>query len=204
MDVVSRAETTASRRDAIMACALELFVEKGVVATSVDDIRVATGSSVGTVYHHFVSKEGIAVAIYANALVDYQRGAAEALRRARDTRDGLSRLVQQWLRWVEANPARAKLLLLVDHRDVRELGAEAAAKLNVGFFAELDAWVSKCADMPWLASMRRDLFLALLFGPARRYAELWLTVDSATPMSVARPTIARATVAALEAAGRRA
>ena len=203
MDVVSRAETTASRRDAIMACALELFVEKGVVATSVDDIRVATGSSVGTVYHHFVSKEGIAVAIYANALVDYQRGAAEALRRARDTRDGLSRLVQQWLRWVEANPARAKLLLLVDHRDVRELGAEAAAKLNVGFFAELDAWVSKCADMPWLASMRRD-FLAPLFGPARRYTELWLTVDSATPMSVARPTIARATVAALEAAGRRA
>ncbi|MDD2272939.1 MAG: TetR/AcrR family transcriptional regulator [Desulfuromonadaceae bacterium] len=55
-------------RDLILSTALRLFVEKGYFASSIHDIRHAAGLSIGSIYHHFDSKESIASAIYDDLL----------------------------------------------------------------------------------------------------------------------------------------
>lgn len=52
--------TTPARRATILKAALGCFIGQGVEATTIDDIRRASGSSIGSLYHHFGNKEGIA------------------------------------------------------------------------------------------------------------------------------------------------
>lgn len=56
--------TTRKKRDMMMEVALSMFMEKGYEHVSVDDIIEATGTSKGTFYHYFKSKDAIISAIY--------------------------------------------------------------------------------------------------------------------------------------------
>ena len=49
----------------VLDSALTLFTERGYFSTSVHDIGRAAGVSIGSIYHHFGDKEGIAGALYA-------------------------------------------------------------------------------------------------------------------------------------------
>src|ERR1700674_3172631 len=84
-----RATASARRRAAIVAAALECFTRKGVAATTVEDLRRGSGASIGSIYHHFASKEHVAAALYLDALADYQRGMLVALQSGGDTRAGI-------------------------------------------------------------------------------------------------------------------
>lgn len=50
------APTRATRRREILDAALACFVENGLVATTIEEIRLAAGASIGSLYHHFASK----------------------------------------------------------------------------------------------------------------------------------------------------
>ena len=54
--------TLPDRKQAILEAALAAFLQKGVLATTIDDVRERSGASVGSIYHHYGSKEGIAAA----------------------------------------------------------------------------------------------------------------------------------------------
>jgi AcrR family transcriptional regulator len=54
----------AERRRAILEGALEAFTSKGFAAATVGDVRRLSGASVGSIYHHFGDKEGLAAALY--------------------------------------------------------------------------------------------------------------------------------------------
>ena len=57
-----RPEATTARREAILAAALRLFTKKGYSDTSIHDLRMTSGASVGSIYHHFGGKAGVAAA----------------------------------------------------------------------------------------------------------------------------------------------
>jgi AcrR family transcriptional regulator len=50
----------ASKREAIVQAALELFADKGITETSVPEIAAKAKAAVGTLYCHFASKEELA------------------------------------------------------------------------------------------------------------------------------------------------
>ncbi|MCM3340071.1 TetR/AcrR family transcriptional regulator [Paenibacillus sp. MER TA 81-3] len=50
---------TSETKKRIAAVSKELFSQKGYLATSIEDIIAASGSSKGNLYHHFKSKEGL-------------------------------------------------------------------------------------------------------------------------------------------------
>ncbi len=52
------------RREAILAAALELFVNSGFDGTSVPAVAKAAGVATGTIYRHFASKEALVNALY--------------------------------------------------------------------------------------------------------------------------------------------
>ena len=70
---------TESRRKQIILTALACFVEMGFVDTTMEDIRVRSKSSNGSIYHHFKSKDQLAAAVYLEGIIDYQEGMAAEL-----------------------------------------------------------------------------------------------------------------------------
>src|SRR5215510_13871781 len=52
------------KREAILAAALELFVERGFFGTAVPEIADRAGVGAGTIYRYFESKEALVNAIY--------------------------------------------------------------------------------------------------------------------------------------------
>src|ERR1700734_2065828 len=50
--------------EAILAAALDLFVEKGFHGTSVPSVAERAGVAAGTIYHYFASKEALVNTLY--------------------------------------------------------------------------------------------------------------------------------------------
>jgi AcrR family transcriptional regulator len=182
--------TSADRRAAITAAALELFADRGLAATSVDDIRAASGASVGSIYHHFRSKEGIAASAYVEAIADYQQGALAALRAAPDARAGVRGMVTHFLGWVGDHPGHAALMLEGQYGDVRRLAAEDVAALNDEYFASRRRWVDEQVTAGELTAVPPDVFVWAVLGPAWRFAELWLAGRTSTPLTEATAAFA--------------
>ncbi len=82
---VRSAERRESRREALLDAAFDVFTEKGVVASSVDDIVAAAGVAKGTFYLYFRTKDD-AIDAVAERVVD---GVVQAFEAAAET-TGLS------------------------------------------------------------------------------------------------------------------
>jgi AcrR family transcriptional regulator len=162
------------RRRAILDAALSVFLESGVDAASVEHIRKASGASVGSLYHRFGSKEGIAAAVYLDALGDYQREFVAALERSRDAAGGIRSAVRAHMRWVLANPDAAQFLFAVAGADVRRAARAELRPLNDEFFGRVEPWLHRHVQSGALRSASIDVVYALWLGPSQELARLWL------------------------------
>jgi AcrR family transcriptional regulator len=66
-----KSRSTSKRKEEIMAVAIELFVEKGFLA-SVNDLVTRLGIAKGTFYHHFAEKETLIVEIYKTLMFEIE------------------------------------------------------------------------------------------------------------------------------------
>src|SRR5438046_1582005 len=89
-----------SRREEILASALRCFGRNGYSNTTIEDIRRASGASIGSLYHHFGGKDRIAAALYVEGLAGYQSAFLAALLPHDDARAGIEAVVRGHLRWV--------------------------------------------------------------------------------------------------------
>jgi AcrR family transcriptional regulator len=153
-------------RRRILDAAARRFAGAGVSATTLEEIRADAHVSVGAVYYHFGDKEGLAAAVWLDALGRYQRGFLEALSAHPDARLGIAGAVSYHVAWVASHRDLASILL----------GARpaAAAGLNEPFFAEVRAWWRAHAHYEALADIELDLAHALWLGPSHEYCRQWL------------------------------
>jgi AcrR family transcriptional regulator len=163
-----------ARRRTILDAALEVFLESGVDAASVDEVRNRSGASVGSLYHRFGSKEGIAAAVYVDALRDYQAEFVAALDRARDAAEGIRSAVRTHMRWVRGNPDRAQFLFAVAGADVRRAASTELRDLNDPFFARIESWLHRHVEAGEIRAASFDVVYALWLGPSQELARLWL------------------------------
>jgi AcrR family transcriptional regulator len=164
-----------ARRDDILDAALRSFDERGVLATSIEDIRAASGASIGSIYHHFGDKEGIAEALYVEVLGRYQDAFLATLRAAADAREGVRGIVAFHLRWAAAHPAETRWLLAG-----RPSGAGIAAR-NRAFFGEVRRWWDA---RPQLRRLGLAELHALWLGPATELSRHWLAGHAPKPSRV--------------------
>lgn len=169
-------------RERILDSALELFVERGVVATSIEEVCARSGASVGSVYHHFAGKEGIADALVAETLSGYQAAFLEELRRHGGAEEGVRGIVRFHLRWCAEH--RGAMRFLFAH------GGAAPREQNRAFFAEVMAWWRPHARYGALRDLPLDLAYALWLGPVQEYCRLWLAGRAAAGPRKAAPVLA--------------
>ncbi|MBY5993530.1 TetR/AcrR family transcriptional regulator [Ferrimonas balearica] len=126
-----------SKRDLILATALELFVHQGIGATATAQIAKAAGVATGTLFHHFPSKAQLVSALYLNVKTQL----AEAMRLEQGEGDLAGRARQYWDRgmdWALAHPESLRFMSLVYHRPGQDGDLKRQAMLEIlGFIPEL-------------------------------------------------------------------
>lgn len=166
-------DESTDRKSAILAAALAVFTEKGIEAATIDDIRQKSGASVGSIYHHFGAKDGIAAALFAHILDDYWGRLMQAVGSQTDARAGIHALVDTHLRWIVAKPDAARFLF--SRRQAVGAAHEQAVRQHTAEHFKRLLSVFK----PWfkggvLRQMPYELYVAILLGPAQELSRHWL------------------------------
>jgi AcrR family transcriptional regulator len=179
-------------RHAILNAALTEFTRKGVAAASIKRIQVRSGASVGSIYHHFGDKNGIAGALYIDGLMSYQAGFLETLRRAKATRDGIEAVVRHHARWIMENRDLARFLLTGRDAGLVLATERPLRAINRKFFGAVNAWTQPRVEAGELAELDVELLTSLWIGPSQELARHWLAGRSRLSPADAAPVLAGA------------
>ncbi len=182
------------RPTAILEAALDAFAEHGFAATTVDEIRRRSGASVGSIYHHFGGKEGLAAELYVEGLRSYQHGFLEVLTRHRDDAGaGVRAIVSHHLEWVQRNPQLARFLMNRRETELRQATETRVRELNRAFFPRVRSWVEHHARAGSMRALPPDLLEPILLGPCQEFSRLWLAGRARRSLRSAEEELAEAT-----------
>ncbi len=163
------------RRSQILTAALNCFLEHGVEATTIDQIRQASGASHGSIYHHFGSKEAIALAVYSEVIQDYHTLVLGQLRKQTTARAGVRALVSAHLRWQQYNRDRSLYLTRTEISDATGAAADSIAEILQSFFRAVHEWLQPFIEKGEIIRVPPSLYVPLILGPAASFSRHWLS-----------------------------
>lgn len=169
-----RTKASGARRRAILDAALELFLEAGVGDCRVEDLLERAGASVGSLYHHFGSKQGVAAELYLEILDEFHAEFLRVLTRHKSARAGIRAVVQHHLTWVAANPQRAAFFFQCQEPDVSALCGDRDKKMRRSFLKECREWLNAAAAKGEIRKLSPLEFYVLWMGPALELTRAWL------------------------------
>lgn len=195
--VKPRQKRTQKRRRDILSASLRCFLQHGVDAATIEQIRHGSGASAGSIYHHFGSKQGIAVALY----VEGQQELAEVFRNAMvgqdSLREGIGAIIGGYCRWVADNPDWAMYLLRVATADLSDTDAAAISDIIRQIRDDLIAWLRPFAERGELADLPEDLYTSVVHGGSSHFARHWLAGRQEIELTAAAAHLAESTYRAL-------
>lgn len=193
---------TDQRRNAILNAALGCFVELGVDATTVGDIRKRSGASVGSIYHHFSSKEGVAAAVYTMTLGDYHAGLLACVRKARTARALVRGIVHYHIDWTIEHAAYARFLIEMRRAETTPSAHDDIRAMNRNVMMEVADKVQGFAERGALVRLPERLYGPVMIGPAQELIRRWLAGErgrlTADDLTAAKQPLADAAWAALK------
>jgi AcrR family transcriptional regulator len=163
-----------ARREAIIEAALHQFLAKGLTATTLKEIQRESGSSTGSLYHLFKSKEALAGAVYADCSVRHQRAFIDELGRHDDPEEAVKGIVRMHIGWCVENPGMARFLATISEPAVLEAAEAELKQGNERFAAAVRDWWRPHAHYGALRPLTAAQSLALWLGPAQEWIRAWL------------------------------
>lgn len=191
---------TRSRQADILDAALYCFERAGYRHTAVQDIAERAHASVGSIYHHFGSKEEIAAELYVAGLGDYHRGLLRELGvRHESAEQAVRRLVRFHLRWVEHNPELARFLFTSRDPEVAGQAERSLEGMNQQVFKAVLRWMEPWIDAGEVRRLPFDLLHSLLLGPSQEFCRHWVAGRTKQSIDAAEPVLADAAWKAVRA-----
>lgn len=171
MSQPARAERRSIAPELVLDTALRLFSRRGYFNTSVHDIASEAGVSIGSIYHHFGDKEGIARAMF-RAVVERLESAVAAIEARHATAHDRCRAVIQLLfRLAETEPELVEFMLHAKHR---EFMPDEKPMCSSRPFAQMRAMVADGMAAGEIRQMDPLVAAAAVFGGALRLIHLRL------------------------------
>lgn len=190
------------RRRDILDAALACFIEKGLVVTTIDEIRLAAGASIGSLYHHFDSKDDLAATLYVEGLRDYQDGAVAELDSHPGAEQGIKAAVVHHLRWVTCHSDLANFIFSMGALQSPGPRADELREMNRDFFGTCSRWLSRHIQSGEIRKVPPDLYFALWIGPAHEFARQLLAGRVRTPWRRAADLLGESAWAVVRGDGR--
>ena len=171
---MSRQNRTSELKNRVMQVALTHFSKAGIERTNVGDILKDAQCSVGSLYHHFGNKEGIAEALFIEGIRQFNSGLLAALLSRRTGETGVRAIIQYCCQWVTEQPALAAFLL---SREIKlsESAKRELKELDRAFGQALYDWFVPHVQKGELLELPRSLYIPIICGPTLEYSRLWLS-----------------------------
>src|SRR2546423_4194701 len=165
---------TATRPREILGAALDAFTRHGYHGATIEEIRAASGASIGSIYHHFGGKQELAAALYLDGLRDYQQAFLEVLEQGGDAEATVKAIVENHLRWVAEHPKMASYLMSSREVEVVRATEPELRAMNRAVIDATREWVERGVIAGALRALPTALYYAVLIGPAQEFARQWL------------------------------
>jgi AcrR family transcriptional regulator len=191
---------TLERRASVLDAALQCFTRTGIDATTIGDIQKAAHCSVGSLYHHFGSKEGIAEELFIEGISRFNRGLVRRLRRCTSAEESVKAVVRFYCDWSTRNRALASYL---HSRDI-DFSEEARARLKVvyrRYIGEVFGWFAPFVSGGEMRALPPDAYVPLISGPIQEYVRRWLSGHYERPPGAMKELFAEAAWKSVRATG---
>jgi AcrR family transcriptional regulator len=162
------------RKNQIIAAALICFTELGYMETSMADISRRSKASIGSIYHHFGSKDQLAAAVYLEGIRDYQTGLMSAMENRTTAREGIQNIVRFHLRWVKENLKWAQFLFQKRYAEFMGETEVEFIRLNLEFLERLTKWFSLHIKAGRIKNYPMDVTISLLLGPCQEFSRQYI------------------------------
>ena len=195
----ARTASSERRRREILRAALRCSLELGYEKTTMADICEVSGASIGSVYHHFKSKDQLYASLYLEGIRQTQQVALDQLLKHRDPERGLRAVVRSYLDWVLRNRSLASFLLTLRRAEFMDAVEADLDRLNREFGLQVEAWMKPHVQAGALPRLSADLYMSILIGPSDHFARQWLRGRTTTDLRRAADALSRAAWASLRA-----
>jgi AcrR family transcriptional regulator len=167
-----------ARRRGILDATLDTFIEKGESGTFIQEVCTRAEVSVGTLYHHFGSKDQLIATLHHTLLASYQSGAGPILAADPPAEEGLRETVTYHVRWLVGHPREATFILQQPFAGYRsDRVPPNLVKENQDFLAVVHTWLDRRMADGSLKRLPFDVVVALLIGPIHMWARSELFID---------------------------
>ena len=191
-------EPALDTRSRILDAALACFIESGYEQTTITRVCERSGTSNGALFHHFASKEAIADALYVDAIMSFQQGLWDVLRRRpRSLRAAVSGSIAHQLQWIEENEDRARFLYTRGHLDWDTPAGAQLVELNRNLAQAYRDWMAPLIDSGQIRPMSMLMLNAIVTGPVHAIARRWLASQLGSPLHAYLDELIDAACAAL-------
>ncbi len=168
------------KREAIMAAALELFVERGFYGTAVPEIADKAGVGAGTIYRYFESKEALVNAIYRHEKLRFGHLVVDDFPAGAATREQFRLLWTRMATYAVGHPQSMMFLELHHHARYLDQESRALEERMTGLFAAVIANAQKRGDLKaGEPRMLMGIVMGAFVGVIQCSLELGATLDQA-------------------------
>lgn len=183
----------------MLAAALTCFNEHGIEPTTIEMVLARCNASVGNLYHHFGSKEGLVAALFFCALQDQAALVDEELAKARTLQEGVAAMVYSYVDWVSAQPELARFMFQARSSVSKGPYAPELQQRNRQRAKLVMSWMSEPGRTGRLKDWPAELMLSVIIGAAENYSRAWLSGRVKTAPTQYREMLAEAAWLSLKA-----
>jgi len=169
-----RFAATRARKDSVLKAALECFSELGIEGTTIHDIQRRADCSIGSIYHHFGSKEGIAEELFIDGIQRLNRGMLRKVTKAGNAEQSVHAVVGYYCEWSTRHRIMARYL------HSRDIDFSPAARrrlhdIHRAYISAIFTWFAPFVERDEMRRLPVDTYVPLISGPIQEYVRRWLS-----------------------------
>ncbi len=161
-------------RQRLLDAALAVHESAGAEGFTVQAVVAGSGVSLGSLYHHFGSFDGLAAALYTRCMAALLDAIVAALERARTPRGGIRAVVTAYLAFVADEPAQARFIHAAAYAGYLPAHADTIAAMKQPRMARMGAWLAPHVAAGSIVDLPDPLTEMLLIGPVAELSRRWL------------------------------
>jgi len=169
--------------DRLVAAALDEYARHGTF--TVQSVTGASGVSLGSLYHHFGSLDGLCAALYSRCMGELLDSLAEAVVRRRSAQVGVRALVVAYLRFARDRTAAARFIHSSAYASFLPAHAETIIAAKAPALKPIVDWFRPYVASGEVVDLPEALLEPLLLGPPAEVTRRWLAGAPGIDLAVA-------------------
>lgn len=159
----------------VLDAALASFTASGIYDATIEDLARRAQVSVGSLYHHFSSRDRIAFVLYCRWMESLMGAVTEALAGRRSARAGVQALVRAYLAWVGEHREAARFIFAAGATELADKWKDELVPFKQKLLAPIFGWFEPHIASGAVVALPFPLYEIVIIGPAAEFSRRWLS-----------------------------